>query len=250
MAILLDRPQEVSKEHFLLKIAIPGASFTPGQFINIKTTEGTDPLLRRPFSIFDAEGEVAHIIVRVIGKGTALISKMEKGEINVLGPLGKGFTLEENKKVLLVGGGVGNAPLFFLAKELKKRGNTVSYIYAARSKDYIFYEKGFKEIADEFLIFTDDGSAGKKGFPTEVATDIMGSDSFARIYCCGPDLMMEKVSKIADVSVQVEVSMENYFGCGVGLCMGCTVDTIHGFKRACVDGPVFNGRDILWENIP
>ncbi|HPP93771.1 MAG TPA: dihydroorotate dehydrogenase electron transfer subunit [Spirochaetota bacterium] len=248
MAILLDKPQEVSQDHFLLKIAMKGANFAPGQFINIKTTEGTDPLLRRPFSIFDAEGDIAHIIVRVVGRGTSLISKMEKGEINVLGPLGKGFTLEKNKNLLLVGGGVGNAPLYFLARELKNRGNKLTYIYGAKSKDYIFYEDLYRNLADEFLIFTDDGSAGQRGIPTETAVDIISSNSFDRLYCCGPDPMMEKVVSIANTSVSVEVSMENYFGCGVGLCMGCTVDTIHGFKRACIDGPVFNGREVLWSH--
>ncbi|HRU65399.1 MAG TPA: dihydroorotate dehydrogenase electron transfer subunit [Spirochaetota bacterium] len=246
MAILLDKPQEVSQEHFLLKIAMKGANFAPGQFINIKTTEGTDPLLRRPFSIFDAEGDIAHIIVRVVGRGTSLISKMEKGEINVLGPLGKGFTLEKNKNLLLLGGGVGNAPLYFLARELKNRGNKITYIYAAKTKNYIFYEDLYRELADEFLLFTDDGSVGTKGVPTEVGREVISNNGFDRLYCCGPDPMMEKVVSIANTSVSVEVSMENYFGCGVGLCMGCTVDTIHGFKRACMDGPVFNGREVIW----
>jgi len=246
MAILLDKPQEVSRDHFLLKIAMEGANFAPGQFINIKTTEGTDPLLRRPFSIFDAEGDIAHIIVRVVGRGTSLISKMEKGEINVLGPLGKGFTLEKNKNLLLLGGGVGNAPLYFLARELKNRGNKITYIYAAKTKNYIFYEDLYRELADEFLLFTDDGSVGTKGVPTEMARDIISGSGFERVYCCGPDPMMEKVVNMASASAAVEVSMENYFGCGVGLCMGCTVDTIHGFKRACMDGPVFNGREVIW----
>ncbi len=250
MAILLNRPEQVADEHFMLKIKIPGALFLPGQFINIKISEGTDPLLRRPFSIFDADGDVATIIVRVIGKGTELLSRMEQGGINVIGPTGNGFTMEENKNLLLAGGGVGNAPLFYLMKELKKRGNRITYIYCSRSAAYIFYPEMFKKRADEFIVTTDDGSAGVRGFATDVMKDVISSGSFNRVYCCGPDPMMKKISSLVHENTQVEVSVENYFGCGVGLCVGCTVDTVDGYKRACVDGPVFDGRKILWENMP
>ena len=250
MAILLNRPEKVADDHFMMKIKVPGVTFIPGQFINIKVSPGTDPLLRRPFSIFDAEGDVATVIIRVIGKGTELLSRMEPGEINITGPSGNGFTMEDNKNLLLVGGGVGNAPLFYLMKELKKRGNRVTYIYCARSSSYIFCPEMFEKTADEFIITTDDGSAGIKGFATDVMKDKISSGEFDRVYCCGPDPMMEKTSSMVNKNTEVEVSVENYFGCGVGLCVGCTVDTVDGYRRACVDGPVFDGRKILWENMP
>ncbi len=250
MAILLNSPEQVADEHFMMKIKIPGASFFPGQFINIKTSEGTDPLLRRPFSIFDAEGDTATIIIRVIGKGTELLSRMEPGEINVVGPTGNGFTMEENKNLLLAGGGVGNAPLFYLMKELKKRGNRITYIYCSRSASYLFYPEMYEKLADEFIITTDDGSAGVKGFATDVMKDKISAEGYDRVYCCGPDPMMKKTTSLTHKNSPVEVSVENYFGCGVGLCVGCTVDTVDGYKRACVDGPVFDGRKILWENMP
>lgn len=250
MAILLNRPEQVADEHYMMKIKIPGAIFNPGEFINIKTAEGTDPLLRRPFSIFDADGDVATIIIRVVGKGTELLSRWEPGDINVIGPTGTGFTMEEYKNLLLVGGGVGNAPLFYLLKELKKRGNRVTYIYCARSSSYLFYPEMFEKIADEFIITTDDGTAGIKGFATDVMKDKISSDQFHRVYCCGPDPMMKKTTSLVHPDTEIEVSMENYFGCGVGICVGCTVDTVDGYKRACIDGPVMDGRKILWENMP
>ncbi len=250
MGYLLLDPELVAKEHYLLTVQIKDSSFKPGQFINIKTANGTDPLLRRPFSIFDADGDIAKIIIRVIGKGTSLISNMNPGEINVIGPSGNGFSMEKNKKILIIGGGVGNAPLFYLMKELKNNGNRITYIYCARSSDFVFEKNKYNMLADEFILTTDDGSDGIKGVATEVIPEKISMKNYDKIYCCGPDQMMEKVVKIAYVNTQVEVSVENYFGCGVGLCVGCTIDTVSGYRRACIDGPVFNGRAILWDKMP
>lgn len=250
MAHLLCKPEPVAKDHFLLTVQMKNASFIPGQFVNIKAAEGTDPLLRRPFSIFDADGDIIKIVIRVIGKGTALICDMMPGEINVIGPSGNGFTLGKHKNVLLIGGGVGNAPLYYLMKELKNNGCRSTYIYCARSRDFIFEKNKYSSLADEFVITTDDGSEGIKGFATDVMSEKISMKDYDRIYCCGPDLMMEKVVKLAFSEIPVEISVENYFGCGVGLCVGCTVDTSDGYKRACVDGPVFDGRTILWDKMP
>ncbi len=250
MAILLKSPELVAKDHYLLTLKVNDKVCRPGQFINVKTTDGTDPLLRRPFSIFDAEGDTVKIVVRIIGKGTELICGMQPGEINVIGPTGNGFTIESGRNVLLVGGGVGNAPLFYLMKELKEKGNRVTYIYCARNKDFIFEKDKYQALADDFIITTDDGSDGVKGFATVVMADKISKKGYDRIYTCGPDPMMEKTVRLADSDTPVEVSVENYFGCGVGLCVGCTVDTVTGYRRACVDGPVFDGRSILWDKMP
>jgi len=250
MATLLEKPLKVAEDHYLLKIKADKEESVPGQFINIKAGEGFDPLLRRPFSIFNAEGAVLDVVIRVIGKGTSLICNMEAGEIDIVGPTGTGFTIEKDKNLLLVGGGVGNAPLLYLMKILKENGNKLIYIYCARSSDHIFLEDEFKKYADEVIVTTDDGSAGVKGFATEVMSHLISDEKFDRVYTCGPDPMMERVVKLVHENVPVEVSVENYFGCGVGLCVGCTVDTLDGYKRACVDGPVFDGRYILWENMP
>lgn len=250
MAELIKKPEEIAENHFLLKIKIDSNRSVPGQFVNIRAAEGFEPMLRRPFSIFDSEEDIISLVIRVIGKGTSLISSMNPGPVNITGPSGKGFTIEEGKDLLLAGGGVGNAPLYYLMKELKKRGNRITYIYCARGKDYVFAADMYRELADEFIVTTDDGSMGVKGFATEVMAHVISGGHFSRIYTCGPDPMMHKTVKLADKKVPVEVSVENYFGCGVGLCVGCTVDTADGYKRACVEGPVMDGRKILWNNMP
>lgn len=250
MAELLKTPERVARDHYLLTIKMDAPGIMPGQFVNIRTAEGTDPLLRRPFSIYDAEGSVIRVVIRVIGPGTGLLAKMEPGGINILAPLGRGFTIEKGGDVLLVGGGVGNAPLLYLAKELRRSGCRVTYIYSIRSKEYMFGEDEFRASCDRFIVTTDDGSAGIKGFATDAAADIISSTGFSRIYTCGPDPMMMKTVGLAGPDTPVEVSVENYFGCGVGICVGCTVDTTEGYLRACVDGPVFDGRKILWDKMP
>ena len=249
MALLLNHPELLSKDHYLLKIEMNESDFHPGQFINIKTSHSTDPLLRRPISIFDAEGSTISIVVRVIGKGTELISRMEPGEIDVIGPMGRGFTIEKNKNVLLIGGGVGNAPLYYLMKRLNDEGTKVTYIYSVKNKDFIFEKIRYKALADDFIITTDDGSEGIKGIAVDVLKDKISSKDYDRVYCCGPDPMMKKAAQLAYADTPVEVSVETYFGCGVGLCVGCTIDTVEGYKRACIEGPVFDGRAILWDKM-
>jgi dihydroorotate dehydrogenase electron transfer subunit len=250
MAELIKKPEEIAENHFLLNIKIDSNTTVPGQFVNVRAAEGFEPMLRRPFSIFDSEGDTISIVVRVIGRGTSLISEMNPGPINITGPSGSGFTMEEGKEILVAGGGVGNAPLYYLMKELKKRGNRITYIYCAGCSDFIFAADMYRDLADEFIVATDDGSAGVKGFGTDVMAHVISGEQFSRIYTCGPDPMMGKIVKLAHKNVPVEVSVENYFGCGVGLCVGCTVDTVDGYKRACVEGPVMDGRKILWDNMP
>ncbi len=249
MAKLINTPERVSKDHYLLKIELPGAVSTPGQFINIKTDSGTDPLLRRPFSVYDQNGDIISIVVRVVGRGTEMICSRDKGEIDVMGPRGRGFTLTKNKRVLLAGGGVGNAPLRYLSRALRERGNRITFVYGHRSEEYIYCEEEFKKYADDFRIVTDDGSRGMKGFTTGAVEEALGSPGYDFIYTCGPVPMMEGVAAAAEGRIPVEVSLENYFGCGIGLCMGCTVETGDGFKRVCLDGPVMESGFIHWESL-
>lgn len=249
MAKLIDIPERVSKDHYLLKIELQGAASVPGQFINMKTHRGTDPLLRRPFSVYDHNGDIISVVIRVVGKGTGMICAMDEGEIDIIGPRGRGFTLREKSRVLLAGGGVGNAPLFYLSRVLKEMGNNITFVYGHRSKEYIYCEDRFKKYADDFVMTTDDGSRGVKGFTIGVVDKLLESSDFDFIYTCGPVLMMEGVVSSARGRIPVEVSLENYFGCGIGLCMGCTIETTEGFKRACLDGPVMESGLINWENL-
>lgn len=251
MAELLEKPKQIASGLYLLRIKLDSQQAAPGQFINIRTCSGsgTAPLLRRPISIFNIRDGIFEIVVQQIGDGTRIICGSEPGAIDVLGPLGQGFSLPENKSVMLIGGGVGNAPLFYLAAELKKRGCRITYIYGSRSADYIYFEDEYRSAADSFILTTDDGSAGRKGFTTDAASELFKSEHFDLVCTCGPTPMMSRIAAITPADTPVEVSLENYFGCGVGLCMGCTVETALGLKRACFDGPVMDGRIILWNTM-
>ncbi len=242
------KPELISKDHYLLKIKHEGLKFLPGQFVSIKVNHGTDPLLRRPFSIFDSSEQELKVIFKVAGKATAILRDSALPEnTDISGPYGKGFTIHENKNVLLIGGGVGNAPLHFLANELRKKNCTVSYIYGSRSTEYTYCRHEFKTCSDSTFYMTDDGSDGEKGFVTDKLKSLIAAGKFDFIYVCGPDVMMKACAEIINSSgIDGELSMENYFGCGIGICSGCTVKTIHGNKRACVDGPVFNIREIVF----
>ncbi len=246
---IISKPEEICKDHYLIKIDASGIDSSPGQFVNIRIGEQTDPLLRRPFSIHNHKDGVMEIAFKVIGKGTKLLrDHLKPGEIDIIAPLGKGFTLIEGGKTLIIGGGVGNAPLYYLGKSLKERNNHVTYLYGATSKDAIFHKERFDSIANQFIIATDDGSEGEKGFITAFASKNLVKNDFDFVYACGPGIMLKKMVALLDKkNIPVEVSIEKYFGCGIGVCSGCTVETIDGLKRACVDGPVFNGRDINWD---
>jgi dihydroorotate dehydrogenase electron transfer subunit len=250
MATLIDKPLEVCKDHYLLKIDINKKISSPGQFANIRTGN-TDPLLRRPFSIFDHNDNIIEIVFKIVGKGTIILKNIpEPCYLDVIAPLGKGFSIPEEKKALLIGGGAGNAPLYYLAKKLRANNNKVHYLYASRSKEYIFKENEYKSVSDKFHIITDNGSHGQKGLAVDAALELANSDRFDIVYTCGPAAMMVGITDIfKKMNVPIEVSLENYFGCGIGLCFGCTIETTEGIKRACVDGPAFDGSGIKWNSL-
>ncbi len=248
-AELLEKPEKVSTDHFLLKILLKGREPVPGQFINIRIGRETDPLLRRPFSVFDWSDNRASIIIRIAGRGTSLLSELSPGPIDVIGPFGKGFTLAENKDVLLVGGGVGNAPLFFLARMLKERKCRITYVYGHRSKGHMFLTDVYRDLCHEFIPVTDDGSEGTRGYAGDIAGGIKRPGDYSHVYACGPHEMMKKTALAFSMKSRVEVSIERYFGCGTGLCSGCTIECADGLKRVCKDGPVFPGDNILWDRM-
>lgn len=236
----------VANNHYLLTLHTDSTQSAPGQFINIKVNATTDPLIRRPFSIFDHDGSTLTIVVRVVGRGTQLIVNLEPGTIDCIGPFGKGFSLVTGKKALLVGGGVGNAPLYYLAKKLVAAHTQVTYIYGARSESDIFMLDSYRELSHTLVVTTDDGSYGIKGNPVDAAKDIVGKNEFDIVYTCGPEIVMQRLSEELS-HIPIEASLERYFGCGIGLCSGCAVATNEGYKRACVDGPVFDAHTVLWD---
>lgn len=246
MEMLIEKPVAVARDHFLLRFATESNAL-PGQFVNVRIGRMMDPLLRRPFSIHDYNAGTIEIIIRVVGKGTAwLRDNAVSGEIDILPPMGKSFTLLNKGKALLVGGGVGNAPLYYLARELKARGVLVEYVFGAKEENCIFLKEKYKAIADVFHAITDDGSCGEKGLATDCVRTLPISE-YDAVYTCGPVPMMASLVEIfRKTHARIEVSVENYFGCGVGLCSGCVIETNAGNRRACIDGPVFDGRDVIW----
>jgi dihydroorotate dehydrogenase electron transfer subunit len=221
----------------------------PGQFVNILIQNSPSTFLRRPFSIFNVnyERNTIFVLVKIAGIGTQNLVNIKKGDtLNLIFPLGKGFSIPKaNEKVLLVGGGVGVAPLMFLAKEAVKMGADVNVLLGARSiNDHILIEE-FKKYG-RVSITTDDGSLGTKGFV--VSHDVFESDfKFDRIYSCGPDAMMHAVAQKASFAgIDCEVSLENMMACGFGVCLCCVTKTTEGNKCVCTEGPVFNIRDLQW----
>ncbi|MDE6860957.1 MAG: dihydroorotate dehydrogenase electron transfer subunit [Duncaniella sp.] len=220
----------------------------PGQFVQVSiNTPGV--FLRRPISINDVDIENATIdlLVRNAGKGTeVLINKAEGETINILLPLGNGFSTEApaGSRLLLIGGGVGVAPLLYLGKVLKKNGFTPEFLLGARSGKDLLELDDFKEVG-KVHICTEDGSVGIKGLVT--MHPVMQEDMY-RYYCCGPAPMMKAIAKIAHSNgTDCEVSLENMMACGLGACLCCVEKTVKGNVCVCTEGPVFNIDSLNWD---
>jgi dihydroorotate dehydrogenase electron transfer subunit len=223
----------------------------PGQFVEVKCSAGSDPLLRRPLGVHRIRGNSVELLYKVIGKGTEALSHMKKGDIlDVIGPLGNGFAIRENAGAILVAGGHGVAPLLFLAEQLMRTRRHVQVFIGAKTKKHVLCAKEFKQIGCELSIATEDGSMGHKGFVTDLLRKNLatGNRQPATIYACGPVGMLRAVSEIAQKrGVACQVSLEEKMACGVGVCLGCPVKIKgQGYKMVCKDGPVFNAGDVAW----
>ena len=211
----------------------------PGQFINIKL-DGF--YLRRPISICDYNDETITIIYKVVGEGTAVMSKMKSGDkLDVLCGLGNGFDVSKSsEKPVLIGGGVGVPPMYNLCKKLISDGKKVTVILGFNKKDEIFYEDEFKKLGADVKVTTVDGSYGIKGF----VTDALKETDYTYFFTCGPMPMFKAIEATATTSGQY--SFEERMGCGFGACMGCSCKTKYGNKRICKDGPVLEREEIIW----
>ena len=231
---------KIAKDVFKMRLAGDTSGITgAGQFVNIKI-DGF--FLRRPISVCDFNENELLIIYKVVGKGTDRMSGLEAGQkLDLLTGLGNGYDLTvKTDKPVLIGGGVGVPPLYKLAKELKKQGKKVSVILGFNSKEEIFFEKEFKEIADRVLVCTADGTYGVKGFVTDALCDV----DYDYFFTCGPEPMFRVLEKTVKPSGQF--SFEQRMGCGFGACMGCTCKTLTGNKRICREGPVLFREEIIW----
>ncbi|MCM1356551.1 MAG: dihydroorotate dehydrogenase electron transfer subunit [Staphylococcus sp.] len=223
-------------------------SMLPGQFVEVAVnTPGV--LLRRPISINDVDqrNNILTLLVRNAGRGTSALMDMKSGEtLNLLLPLGNGFSMEApaGAKMLLIGGGVGVAPLLYLGKKLKEAGFKPEFLLGTRSAADLLSIEEFKEVGTVHVC-TEDGSEGVKGFVT--AHPVL-EGGFHRYYCCGPAPMMKAVAKVAwKNNVDCEVSLENMMACGLGACLCCVEKTVKGNVCVCTEGPVFNINKLTWD---
>ena len=220
-----------------------------GQFLHVACGEGS--LLRRPISVAltlaDEPENTAALIFEVKGEGTRWLAQRRPGDkLDVLGPLGNGFSVEEGGRYLLVGGGIGTPPLLGYAEYLGARSVAV---LGFRSKDRVILEERYREACKEVYLCTDDGSAGRHGFVDQQVKEILDKDKdFTAILACGPKPMLRSVAKAAaERGVQCQVSMEERMACGVGACLGCAIQMADGtMKHVCKDGPVFDAGEVDW----
>lgn len=243
---------ELMPGYHLMRVKAPdiAAGARPGQFVTISF--GRDFILRRPLSIHrvDKTNQIS-ILFAVVGAGTHWLSQRQKGEtLDLLGPLGNGFSIEPaSKKLLLAAGGIGIAPLVFLAQKALNEGKFAKLLLGARTKDGV-YPKELLPDGIETLITTEDGSDGKKGKVTDI---LPGHVHWAdQIYACGPLAMYQAIAKQGKQQrgkKPVQVSLEVRIGCGIGACFGCSIKTRNGMKRVCRDGPVFNLDEVLLEEV-
>ncbi len=221
--------------------AIP--ELLPGQFVEIRIDNAPRALLRRPISVCDVKyASELVLFVKPVGQGTTTLTELEEGrKVNIMLPLGHGFTTENSagKRCLLVGGGVGAAPLVYLARELKRKGAMVAVAIGGRTAADVEGVAGLYEAADAVVVSTDDGTLGAKGV---VTLNPIFNGGWDRIYCCGPTPMMKAVGRIAkERKIWCEVSLENHMACGLGACLCCVENTDdRGNVCVCTEGPVFN----------
>ena len=259
---------EVSPSYFRMRMTAPPAvsGSQPGQFVMVRVNPAIDPLLRRPFGVFDlgtfeteftdcGRQSFLEILYKVVGKGTEMLSSLHQGDhLDILGPLGNGFSFGDPAgEKLLVGGGVGLAPLYYLAKELVKTSR-VNLFAGGRNKEDVLCITEFERLGVESYVATDDGTLGARGLVTEVFEEQLAkARPGATIFACGPFPMLKAVALLAEkYQVPCQVSLEAYMACGVGACLGCVVkgknhsDATPDYRCVCKNGPVFDYSDLLW----
>lgn len=249
--------ERINEKYILIKLtdSAPLPEMDPGQFVELRIDGSKTTFLRRPISIHyvDYEKNELWLLIALVGDGTRSLAELKEGDMmNILLPLGNGFTVapacednaEKDYSVLLVGGGVGVAPLLYAGEVIKKNGGTPVFLLGARSKSDLLELDKFRAIG-EVLVTTEDGSEGEKGFVTNHS--VWNTRHFCQISVCGPKPMMLAVAKLArEKETYCEVSLENKMACGLGACLCCVEDTTEGNVCVCKDGPVFSIDKLKW----
>ena len=242
----------IHENYALLKLTHrdPLPEMLPGQFAEIRIDDSPATFLRRPISIHNVDRERNEVwfLVQIVGEGTKRLAQKKEGEtLNAVLPLGNTFTMPSSPsgQVLLVGGGVGVAPMLYLGRHLKENGFAPAFLLGARSKIDLLQLPEFEQYGKVYAT-TEDGSFGEKGYVTQHS--ILGKASFGRIYACGPKPMMVSVARHArQHGIECEVSLENKMACGIGACLCCVENTTEGHLCVCKDGPIFNIKELLWQ---
>lgn len=244
--------ERIHQRYVLIKLThettIP--EMLPGQFVVVRVDGSPSTFLRRPISInfVDRENNELWLLVATVGEGTKQLAKLKFGDVlNCVLPLGNGFTpAKTGEKVLLVGGGVGVAPLLYMGAEMKRHGIEPTFLLGARTADDLLMLPIFNMYGRAYVT-TEDGSMGEKGFVTNHS--ILSKEHFDRISTCGPTPMMKAAARYArQNNVDCEVSLENLMACGLGACLCCVEKTTEGNLCVCKDGPVFNIKKLLWQD--
>lgn len=249
----LSSVERLHERYVLLKATDPQGSLPemlPGQFAQLRIDGSKNTFLRRPISIHNVDRERNEVwfLVQTVGEGTRSLAGLVKGDVlNVVLPLGNGFTIPEKatEKVLLVGGGVGIAPLLYMGARMKAMGCEPTFLLGARSAADLLQLKEYEALGRVFVT-TEDGTAGERGFVTQHS--LLSDEKFDRISVCGPKPMMVAVARYAkSVGTKCEVSLENMMACGLGACLCCVEDTEMGNVCVCKEGPVFDIEKLKWQ---
>jgi len=259
--------KEVAPNIYLMKLASStiAQQTIPGQFVHIKCSKDCYPLLRRPLSIhrIDKEKGEIFILFQVVGEGTKLLSQRAvRDDLDILGPIGNGFNIyPKSQKILVVGGGIGVAPLLALCEKSIRKGKEVRVLIGALKKELVIGEESFRSLGARVDIATDDGSYKFKGLVTDLLEETILKEGWLpdQIFACGPKPMLKKVAEIAsNTNINCQVSLEERMGCGIGACLGCVCkiktknkkeDKVkYEFKRVCVDGPIFKASEVIWDD--
>ena len=244
--------EALSDKHVLIKLTDdkPLPEMLPGQFVEVRVDNSPSTFLRRPISInnVDYDRNELWLLVAAVGDGTRQLQKLQKGDrLNCMLPLGNSFTMptDSTQKVLLVGGGVGVAPLLYFGKRIKAMGGEPTFLLGARSAKDVLERELFEQVGRVFIT-TEDGSEGEKVFVTNHS--VLAQEHFDRISTCGPKPMMMAVARYAFKNdIECEVSLENKMACGVGACLCCVEKTVEGNKCVCKEGPVMNIKKLTWQ---
>lgn len=239
--------RKLAENIYLMEIEAPeiAKKAKAGQFIILRINEMGE---RIPLTIADSSKKTITIVFLVVGKTTTELSLLKGGDslMDVVGPLGNPSKIQQYGNVVIIGGGLGIAPIYPIAKELKAAKNKVTAIIGAKSKKYLFWEERFKETCDKVLIATDDGSKGQKGFVSDILKEMMQKEKIDLVIAIGPPIMMKVVSDVTRDKIKTIVSLNPIMIDGMGMCGGCRVLIDGKIKFACCDGPEFNAHHVDW----